>query len=392
MNIMFFIILPITLWFLVSALYMFSCALFSFGNVKKSKEANFSYPKIAVFIPAFKEDSVILIAAKLAAKHAYLGEFVVYVIADQLKQKTIKELKEISLEVIEVKFDKSTKAKSLNFAMKEITNTFDVAVVLDADNVMKQDFLNQIARAYNEGNRAIQGHRTAMSMNTNFAYLDAISEEVNNQLYCKGPEFAGLSSRLVGSGMAFEYGLFKKLMLEIDAIGGFDKELELLIIQNGVRIKYLESAVVFDEKVSTAEVFGNQRTRWISAQYHFLYSKLQPAFSQLFKGNFDYFWKAYQLALPPRLLFPGALAIGYSLLLIFSENKILQFTWLAMMIVVVLTYSISIPKRFWNRRMIKCVFSLFRAFGITILALTKIRTANKKFIHTPHVGSEVDLK
>lgn len=392
MNFIFYILLPITIWFLVSSLYMFSCALFSFGKIKKITPKNFSHPKIAVFIPAFKEDSVILVAAKLAALHVYSGEFVVYVIADQLKQKTIQALKKMSLEVIEVKFDQSTKAKSLNFAMNEITEKFDVAVVLDADNVMKQDFLNRIAGAYNDGNKAIQGHRTAMSMNTNFAYLDAISEEVNNQLYCKGPEVAGLSSRLVGSGMAFEYDLFKKLMHNIDAIGGFDKELELLIIQNGVRIKYLESAVVYDEKVSTAEVFGNQRTRWISAQYHFLYTKLRPAFSQLMNGNFDYFWKAYQLALPPRLIFPGALAIGYSLLSIFSENKLLQMIWLSMLIVVVVTYSISIPKRFWNKKMIKCAFSLFRAFGITILALTKIRTANKKFIHTPHVGSEVDLK
>jgi hypothetical protein len=54
----------------------------------------------------------------------------------------------------------------------------------------------------------VQGHRAAKIQGA-FAMLDAMSEEINNNIYSKGHRTIGMSSRLVGSGMAFSYQLFK---------------------------------------------------------------------------------------------------------------------------------------------------------------------------------------
>jgi hypothetical protein len=47
----------------------------------------------------------------------------------------------------------------------------------------------------------VQGHRAAKT-HKDFAMLDAISEEINNNIYSKGHRAIGMSSRLAGSGMA----------------------------------------------------------------------------------------------------------------------------------------------------------------------------------------------
>lgn len=377
------LLLLTTIWMIVSVVYIliYSITGLFYNNPVVLKKENL--PSIAVFIPAYKEDEVIIDVARESTLQYYKGKYDVYVIADSLKDSTIKKLKRFPIHLIEVKFKKSTKTKALNVALEKIKIEYDLAIILDADNVMDKNALTYIASEYLNGHHAIQGRRCAKNKETQFALLDAISEEVNNHIYCKGPSAINLSSRLVGSGMAFDYNLFKRLMKTIDAVGGFDKELELKIIKEGLKIKYVDSAVIFDEKVSKSEVFENQRRRWISAQYHYMIKAMPIAFIELLKGNFDYFYKALQLTLPPRLLLPGALFIFSCIFYLFSLQT-LSITWLILFILNVIAYSISIPIKFWNKELLSGIYALPSAFLATLKALISIGGANKKFIHTPH--------
>jgi cellulose synthase/poly-beta-1,6-N-acetylglucosamine synthase-like glycosyltransferase len=122
--------------------------------------------------------------------------------------------------------------------MSILPETYEIAVVLDADNVMASDFLSKVNAAFESSFTAIQGHRKAKNMNTSLAILDAISEEINNHIFRKGHRVLGLSSAIIGSGMAFRYGFFKNLMSGVTAIGGFDKEIELKMLKEGHKIEY----------------------------------------------------------------------------------------------------------------------------------------------------------
>mgnify|MGYP001800493375 FL=1 len=194
--------------------------------------------------------------------------------------------------------------------MATIGDAFDVALVLDAVNVMEFDFIERINEAFNKGYKVVQGHRMAKNTNTPMAILDAISEEVNNHIFRKGHRVLGFSSALIGSGMAFDYHFFKSTMAEVNAVGGFDKELELKLLRDRNQIEYLHDALVLDEKVQKSEVFANQRKRWLSAQFvYFRRFAISGLRELVFRGNVDFADKVYQMVSPPRILLLGIVAM-----------------------------------------------------------------------------------
>jgi cellulose synthase/poly-beta-1,6-N-acetylglucosamine synthase-like glycosyltransferase len=374
----------------LSTLYIF---LYSFGGLFYKQ---LPYPesagnrKIAVFIPGYKEDEVIVEVAKAALKQNYPPEsYDVIIIADSFQPETISKLRELPIIVIEVAFEKSTKSKALNKAMEQLVSHYDISVILDADNVMAEDFLTKINGAFELNYLAVQGHRTAKNTNTSLAVLDAISEEINNHIFRKGHRVLGLSSAIIGSGMAFKYDYFKQLMLTVKAVGGFDKEIELKMLKAGHKIAYLDDAFVYDEKVQKAEVFSNQRRRWLSAQVHYF---RQDFFSSLrdliLKGNIDYFDKAIQFIQPPRILLLGAIlffGVLFSIANVLFNNS-LRFLelWGAIVICCLLAFLFAIPGTFYNIKTARAIMSLPKGMLLMLGSLLKIRGANKQFIHTKH--------
>lgn len=380
-------------YFAVATLYLFifACA----GLFRKKKELEITQPpqRIAVLIPGYKEDAVILHTANDALKQDYPREFFeVFIIADSFQDETLDKLKNSPVHLIVVSFEKSTKSKALNRAMSQIDQSFDIAVVLDADNVMAPDFLSLINNACNENSPVVQGHRIAKNTNTHFAVLDGISEEINNHIFRKGHQNIGLSAALIGSGMAFRYDFFKQIMAEVTAVGGFDKELEIRLLKDRYTIVYLHDAIVYDEKVQKADVFASQRRRWLSAQFFYFSRYVFTAVKEaLLKSNLDLFDKVFQMVLLPRVLHLGitSLLVGvyFFFELILAFDRLLSVSlmlWGGVWTVTVLTLAISTPGRFYNWKTLKAVGSIPKAFVIMFFSLFKLKGANKSFIHTSH--------
>ena len=377
----------------VAAVYVFIFALAGKFPHKQKQAENSKQRKFAVLIPGYKEDAVIVDVAKDALKQDYPQEsYEVIVIADSFSADTLNKLRNLTVKLVEVSFDVSTKSKALNKAMETIGDNYDVALVLDADNLMAPDFITKINNAFNNGFTVVQGHRAAKNLNNSFAILDAISEEVNNHIFRKGHRILGLSSALIGSGMAFDYCFFKETMSEVKAVGGFDKELELKLLKSGEKIEYVHDAIVLDEKVQKSEVFANQRKRWLSAQFVYFARYFFPGLYHLFfKGNFDFFDKVYQMVSPPRILLLGLVGIlttVYSVLWLFFPNlefvKLTIVDWLPVFTLVILAFLLSIPRKFYNIKTLVAVLTLPKAFFLMFISLFKLKGANKKFIHTEH--------
>lgn len=336
-------------------------------------------------IPGYKEDAVILEAAEEALKQDYPQEmFDVIVIADLFQETTIERLKKFPIRLIEVSFKESTKSKALNEALAKLPeDLYDVALVLDADNLMEPSFLSRINEAFSTGCIAVQGHRVAKNTNTSFAFLDAVSEEVNNHIFRKGHRVLKLSASLIGSGMAFDYRYFKTLMRDIQAIGGFDKEIELTMLREGKKIEYLEKAYIFDEKVQVSKVFIKQRRRWLSAQFHYSRYFFKALCHLLRKGNVDFFDKALQMLLPPRILLLGSLFL-ISLISIFINPINLTAVWSGLFLICILAILFAIPGKMFNHRMFYAFLSLPGGFFLMLYSLFSTKGANKRFIHTEH--------
>jgi cellulose synthase/poly-beta-1,6-N-acetylglucosamine synthase-like glycosyltransferase len=374
----------------LATLYIFVFSIAGLFYKQRMYKSSGDLKKIAVLIPGYKEDEVIIEVANSALKQNYPSNlYDVVIIADSFLEETLSELKKLPVKLIEVSFEKSTKSKALNKAMAALTDKYDIAVILDADNLMETDFLKKINTSFEQGHIAVQGHRTAKNTNNSWAILDAVSEEINNHIFRKGHIVLGLSSAIIGSGMAFKYDFFKSLMSNVKAVGGFDKEIELKMLKDGHKIAYLNDAMVYDEKIQKAEVFGNQRRRWLSAQLHYFRKDFLSALKDLFlKGNVDYFDKAIQFIQPPRVLLLGSVMLFGGLFIVSNyllDNEILfSISWLIVAIACVLSFLFSIPRSFYTMKTLKAVSSLPKGMFMMLLSLLKIKGANKKFIHTKH--------
>jgi cellulose synthase/poly-beta-1,6-N-acetylglucosamine synthase-like glycosyltransferase len=377
----------------LATIYIFVFALAGLFYRQPPYPENPPKNKIAVLIPGYMEDEVITEVAKDALRQDYPQDlFDVVIIADSFSPETLEHLRSLPIKLIEVSFEKSTKSKALNKAMEQLSDDYGIAVVLDADNIMERDFLRKINGAIESGFYIVQGHRKAKNMNTSMAVLDAASEEINNHIFRKGHRALGFSSAIIGSGMAFRYKFFKDLMLTVTAVGGFDKEIELKTLKDGYKIAYLNDAVVYDEKVQNAEVFHNQRRRWLSAQIKYSRQGLFSSFKELItKGNLDYFDKALQGLQPPRILLLGSViaftAVFVSVNLLMHNTTLFILLWLILFAVCVLVFVFSLPLSFYNASTLKALASLPGGMLLMLKSLLHTRGANKQFIHTKHTAS-----
>ena len=386
------------LLFLYLALGVAYLLLISIAGLLRRKEIFLPVKEkksIAVIIPSYKEDNIIVDTASRAVKHNYpQDKFSVFVVADKLQSETISKLRSIPAEVIEVKFETSTKARSLNAALTKIAErNFEIVVILDADNIMKDGCLESVNTAFQQGAHAMQCHRTAKNQDTSVAVLDAISEEINNHLFRKGQRGLGLSATLIGSGMAFHFQDIHSIfsLPHILSNPGEDREVDLQLMLKGRLVKYGDEAIVYDEKVSTSGVFEKQRVRWLEAQIHHFKRFLQPDLKNADK-DFNYWSKFIQTLLLPRSLY--ILAFLFFMLLIILEWLLGYYflypspsTWILLMSLFVLSLLVAIPRSFYNQRTLRALMHLPVLIIRMLKALFKVKSNRAEFLHTPKTYS-----
>ncbi len=344
------------------------------------------HKRFVILMPCYKGDEVIKQTARAALEAQYPKSlFRVVVIADQLQPQTVAELRGLDLDVVEVQFENSTKAKSLKTAVQQIEQSYDYALILDIDNVMEPAFLEKMNHHLQDGKKFLQGHRVAKNTNTPFAILDAVSEEVNNHIFRSGHRAVGLSAAFIGSGKAMQFDFFKRFIQDIHSVGE-DKEMELKLLSQGEVIHYAPDALIYDEKIQEGSNFQNQRKRWLGAQFLFLSAHFRPALLALLtKGNVDYFDKMLQMMLLPRLLLLGSLFLLSGLAYAFPGLIYPGFlAWGLLLAASAIAIWIAVPRSFYRWKTVGAIFYLPKAFVLMFTALFKLKGASKKFIHTEH--------
>ena len=378
------------IYFLVTGYFIF-CSLYIFvysvaGLFYKNpvfRKAT-TYRKIAILVPAFKADEVI----EELADNTLLQDYPNYdliVIADSLRDDVMVRLKKKPIKLMPFNDDKRTKALALNTVMSRLPDDYDIALVLDADNLIRdKDYLSRLNDIFACGAQAVQTHRTAKNTNTVLALLDAASEEINNQLFRRGHAALGLSSALIGSAMAFDYRLYREQMRSITS-SGEDKELEIKLLKMRVPILYIDDMIVLDEKVQKAGSFVNQRARWIANQILQAKNNVAEGFRQLFAGNINFFDKLMQHFLMPRLFLVVAVFVFSGLATLFLYGAYF-YLWLLIAVITYFSILISIPGRMYTFRLLKSVSYLPKAVLLMTLSLFRLKGATKKFVATEHLA------
>lgn len=368
--------------FAIFTAYIFIFALASLFYRTPSIQKSHSHSKFLILIPSYKDDSVILAAAESVINQDYPKEMMeVVIISDRMSNETNTRLLDMGLKVIVFEPETSSKAKALDHAIFLYKDEiFDNVIIMDSDNIASFDMLKILNDAFSMGYKAIQAHRTAKNMDTDVALLDAISEEINNSIFRKGHVALGLSSALIGSGMAFEFEWFKKVVSSL-INAGEDKELEIMLLKEGITIHYLDNLLVLDEKTKYETTYYNQRRRWIAAQFHSLSTSLKGLPTAILTLNISYIDKVLQWTMPPRVVLLGIVFCISIISTIFEASVSLK--WWLLLLFIIIALLISIPAKMIRNLSFSTFMILPKIFILTVMNFFRMGGAVKKFIHTP---------
>ena len=313
----FWYILYIIDWFLfiVTATTVFYLGVFAIASLFR-KRANISKAKInrrfIVLIPSYKQDNVIEHTVLAILSQAYSQRlFDVTVISDHQSEMTNMRLAQYPITLLTPNFEVSTKAKSLQYAILNLPEfkIYDVAVILDADNIVEPEFLANINDAYESAaTKAIQTHRISRNRDTTAARLDAVFEEINNNIFRKGHINLGLSSALAGSGVAYDFAWLKENIMRTKTAGE-DKELEALLLRQEIYIDYFDNIFVYGEKKRTTAKLNEQRGRWAAQQVNNFIRNIKFLPGAIFRKQYDLADKLIQWMLIPRTTMVGIILL-----------------------------------------------------------------------------------
>ena len=391
-------VIHITEWMLwifmaPSVLYVAFYALVSLfpSRTAKHQPSTLSHQpsSFLILFPAYKEDSVIVHSVRQCLEQTYPKDFYhIGVISDHMQDDTNELLRQLPITLFTPQFEKSSKAKAMQYAIKEINGQssmvngqFDYVIILDADNMVLPDFLEQVNVSCQQGYKAIQCHRCAKNSQNDVAVLDGVSEEINNTIFRKAHNTIGLSAALIGSGMCFPYHWFKEHVGELGSAVE-DRELEVFLLKENVYIKFEEHIPVFDEKVSNRDNFERQRQRWLNGQIQTLLLMLPYIPKAIASHNINYVDKTIQQALIPRSILLIVLTFLAILVMLVSLEE--SFKWWGLFLILCISLFIALPSRMRT----KTVFGKLVYFPRLALKMIKnilhLDKNNKEFFHTTH--------
>ena len=248
-------------------------------------------------------------------------------------------------------------------------------LILDADNIVDQDFLTQMNDAYESAaTKAIQAHTVSRNRDTAAARLDAIFEEINNSIFRKGHITMGLSASLADAGTAFDFKWFKDSVMKTKTSGEV-KELESMLLRNQIYIDYFHDILIYGEKVRTTEKLNIQHGRWAVKQFRNLFRSIKYLPGAIFNKQRDLADKIIQWMLVPRTVMVGIIML-MSLVLPFIYFT-LVIKWWCLGAICLFFFALATPDylvdEMWDKTFLRSpLVSLWAIFNLKFLGRTKL--------------------
>lgn len=341
-------------------------------NIPRSKQQN----RFVVIIPAHQQDDVIEQTVVSVLGQAYPQRmFDITVISDHQNEMTNMRLAQYPITLLTPDFEESSKAKSLQYAVLNLPEfkIYDIVVVLDADNIVEQDFLQKVNDAFEvAATRAIQTHRISRNRDTAAARMDAIFEEINNSIFRRGHISVGLSAALAGSGTAYDFNWFKTNIMKAKTAGE-DKEMEALLLRQEIYIDYFDNIYVYAEKKRSTRKLNEQRGSWATQQLQNFIRNIKFLPGAIFRKQYDLADKIIQWMLVPRTKMVGIIIL-MSIILPFIYFTLAIKWWLlgsAALFVFALATPDYLVDEMWDKTFLRSPF-------VSLWSLIHIKMQKKK--------------
>ena len=142
-------------------------------------------------------------------------------------------------------------------------NRFDGYFVFDADNLLKEDYIEEMNKTFSDGYQIVTSYRNSKNYGDNWISAGYAQWFLRESKYLNNARMLlGTSCAVSGTGFLFSREIFKKnrgwkfyLLTE-------DIEFTVNSVINGEKIGYCKTAVIYDEQPTTFKQSWNQRLRW----------------------------------------------------------------------------------------------------------------------------------
>ena len=304
-NILIYIDWFLFIWCAITVLYIgifaFTSLFVRHSDTPKAKKQN----RFIILIPSHKNGKSVELTINSILGQTYPQRlFDVTVIADHEDEITLFHLAQQPVTLLTPNYDKSSRTKSLQLAVNNLPQfkIYDIAIILDAGDVVEPDFLEQINDAYESaGTKAIQTHKLSFNRDTVSARLSAIFEEINNSIFRRGHISLGLPCTMQSSGNAFDFAWLKDY-LQYAKQSWSEKEMEAILTRQHIYIDYFDKIVVYGEKARQAEDFNRQHRSWILAQWKTFIRNVHYLPAAIANRHYDMIDKLLQWMLLPRMI------------------------------------------------------------------------------------------
>ena len=281
----------ITLIFILRVSYQLLFYIVSLFARKKEKQFEFRYHRYAVLICARNEETVIADLLESINRQSYPKEhFQVFVMADNCRDATA-EIADKHGATVYVRYNDRLVGKG--YALEELLkniemdygDVFDGYMVFDADNILKEDYIEQMNISYCQGNRIIAGYINSKNYDSNWIsagyslFLLKKNRYLNNARY-----LLGLSCAINGTGFLFD----KKLTGNWN-YHTLTEDIELSVDQacRHNRIAYCEKAVLYDEQPTSFRQSFYQRLRWAKGYLQVIRKYTSSLIQGIIEGDFS---------------------------------------------------------------------------------------------------------
>lgn len=215
----------------------------------------------SIIIAARNEDNVIRRTVLNCLKQTY-RKIEVIIVCHNCTDRTYEEacVNDPRVHALEFNTKAAGKGVALNFGVSQSKGNY--LVILDADGLLNNEFIEAALPLFKEGYAAIQGRFIPSNRNYSFiTKLLAIEGDLWTTPYLTARDFIDKRCGLGGTG----YIIKKNILI---SIGGFtnhlvdDYELTCRLLKAKYRIGFAPLCINYDEKPPSLEIMFKQRARW----------------------------------------------------------------------------------------------------------------------------------
>lgn len=259
----------IMLLLVVYGLYFLITALFLFKKRKKDNIVSDKYSYFTILIPARNEEEVIKDAIQSFKRQKYPKDnYEIVVVINNTTDNTLGVCNAEGVRSILCERKIKNKGDALKEAFDRLKKEkTDAYIIMDADNVVNDEFLGEMNKSLNEGTLVAKSSMDIKAKeNTWVSSSYAIYFFIQSILYSIPRNNIGASCAINGTGIMIKKEVIDKFGFNVRTITE-DLEFMTLCALNNIKIKYVEGAICYAEHPSDFKVSMIQRRRWTKGIY-----------------------------------------------------------------------------------------------------------------------------